>query len=64
MTKDEFQNETHDFITRNEQEARAKATEYNAKGVEGDTIVAVKLGEYWCVMLSDAFASIHEFNVK
>ena len=56
MTKDQFQNETHDFMTRDEHLAREKAAEYNAKGVDGDTIVAVRFGDQWCVMLGKAYA--------
>ena len=56
MTKDQFQRETNDYMTRNEQEAQAKAAEYNALGVDGDTIVAVKFGDNWCLMLGKAYA--------
>jgi hypothetical protein len=63
MTKSEFQRETNDFMTRNEQEAKDKAAEYNDKGVEGDTIVAAKFGEWWCVMLSDAYAFTKELGI-
>ena len=63
MTKDQFQRETNDFMTRNEQEASAKAAEYNAIGVDGDTIVAVKFDEHWCVMLGDAYAFTRELGI-
>jgi hypothetical protein len=63
MTKDQFQRETNDFMTHNEQEARDKAAEYNAKGVDGDTIVAAKFGDMWCVMLGDAFAFTRELGI-
>jgi hypothetical protein len=63
VTKNQFQRETNDFMTCNEQAARAKAAEYNAKGVDGDTIVAVKFGEHWCVMLGDAFAFTRELGI-
>ena len=56
MTQDQFHRETEDYMTRNEQDARARAAEYNANGVEGDTIVAAKFGEHWCLMLGKAFA--------
>jgi hypothetical protein len=64
MTKDQFQRETNDFMTSNEQEAQAMADKYNAIGVEGDTIVAAKFGDMWCVMLGDAIAFVRELGIK
>lgn len=64
MTKDQFQRETNDYMTRNEHEARAKAAEYNSIGVDGDTIVAAKFGDWWCVMLGDAFAFTQELGIE
>jgi hypothetical protein len=63
MTKDQFQRETNDYMTRDEQEDRAKAAEYNERGVDGDTIVAAKFGDMWCVMLGDAFAFTRELGI-
>jgi len=63
MTKDQFQRETYDFMFRNEQHARDKAAEYNAEGVDGDTIVAVRFDDQWCVMLSDAYARVRELGL-
>ncbi len=57
MTKDQFQRETNNYMTRHEHEARAKAAEYNAQGVDGETIVAAQYGGFWCLMLSNA----HDF---
>ena len=63
MTKDQFQRETNDFMTRSEQEARDKAAAYNAIGVDGDTIVAAKFGDQWCVMLGNAYAFTQELGI-
>lgn len=64
MTKDEFQRETNDFMTRDEAVARAAAAKYNAIGVDGDTIVAVKFDDWWCLMLGDAFAFTRELGIS
>ena len=63
MTKDQFQRETNGFMTRNEQEARDLAAEYNTKGVDGETIVAAKFGDMWCVMLGGAFAFTQDLGI-
>ena len=63
MTKDQFQTETIDFMTRDEQLARNKAAEYNAKGVDDDTIVAVKFDENWCVMLRTTYEFISDLKL-
>ena len=64
MTKDQFQNETAEFMTRDEGDARRMAEKYNALGVDGDTIVAAKFGDHWCVMLGDAFALTQELGIN
>ena len=63
MTKDQFQRETQEFMTRDEQEAIAKAAAYNALGVDGETIVPAKFGDDWCVMLKGAFDFAREFGL-
>ena len=63
MTKDQFQNETFYYMTFSEQEASDKAAEYNAKGVDGDTVVVVKLGDRWCLMLGVSFAFIRGLDI-
>lgn len=63
MTKDQFQRETNDFMTYDEGEARRLADKYNAIGVEGDTIVAARFGNQWCVMLGDAYAFTRELGI-
>ena len=64
MTKDQFQRETNDFMTRSKAEAQAMADKYNAIGVEGDKIVPVCFGDMWCVMLGDAFAFTQELGIE
>jgi hypothetical protein len=64
MDKNQFQRETGDFMTRNEQEAQNLAAEYNAKGVDGDTVVAAKFGEHWCVILADTLAFTREIGIS
>ncbi len=63
ISKDQFQTETYDYMTRDEGEARAKAEDYNKHGVAGATIVAVKFGEHWCLMLEDAFKFVQEMGI-
>lgn len=63
MTKDQFQRETNDFMTRDKAEAEREAARYNAIGVEGDTIVPVKFGDQWCLMLQDAFNFSREIGI-
>ena len=63
MTQDQFQTETIDFMTHDEQLARDKAAEYNAKGVDGETIVAVKFDDQWCVMLRKSYAFTHALGL-
>lgn len=63
MTKDEFQRATNDYMTRDGDEARAKAKEYNAIGVDNDTIIAVQFGEHWCLMLSKAYAFVQQMGI-
>lgn len=63
MTKDQFQRETCDYMTRDESAARAKAAEYNAKGVDGDKIVAVNFDGMWCLMLGGAFDFTQELGI-
>ena len=63
MTKDQFQRETNDFMTGNEQIARDRAAKYNAASVDGYTIVAAKFGNQWCLMLDKAHAFIKELGI-
>ena len=63
MTKDQFQNETIDFMTRDKAKAEAMADRYNKIGVEGDTIVAVEFDGTWCVMLGKAYAFAKEIGI-
>ncbi len=63
MTIDDFQNETNDYMTRNEAEAKAKAAAYNAKGVDGETIVVAKFDEHYCLMLSGAYEFVKGLGI-
>lgn len=63
MTPDQFQTETHEYMTASEQAARNKAAEYNAKGVDGETVVAVQFGGLWCVMLGSAAEFVRELGI-
>ena len=64
ISKDQFQNETCDFMTYDQKVAQEKADHYNKIGVSGDTIVAAKFGKHWCVMLKNAFAFTEELGIR
>jgi len=54
ITVDQFQADSHDFIALMKSEAVAEAARYNERGVRGAEIVAVQLGEHYCVMTRTA----------
>lgn len=52
MTKSEFQKKYHYYKADSEAEAKKEADAVNKEGIEGDSAMAVELGNLgWCLML-------------
>jgi hypothetical protein len=63
MTPDEFQRRYASYSTRDGEAAKAEAARVNTEGIDGNSAVAINLGEFgWCLMLLTAAAFAAEIG--
>jgi hypothetical protein len=65
MTVKEFQEKYHEYQVDNEMEARIEAMKLKVTDKDGnnESVVAVKIGDKWCLMLSSAAKMVEMLGI-